>query len=106
MNLNKKAALLIRSLMGQLRISDHIVFHAEGNITSDRVLEALEGPHVGDREGDGAGGEAALAIAEEAFRAGWAALEDVQGVQVETPSKTVDEAWDAFEPAEAMKDPA
>lgn len=98
MNLNKKAAILIRSLMRDLRISDHIVFHGEGNITSDAVLEALEGPHVGDTEGDGAGGEAALAIAEEAFRAGCAAFEG------KSHWASIDDLWDAFEPSEAMKD--
>ena len=102
MNIRKKAAIMIRSLMRQLRISDHIISPIDEpgqSISSSKLLEALEGPSVGDGTPD-----AALFIAEEAFRAGWAALEDAQGVQVETPSKTVDEAWDAFEPSEMARD--
>jgi hypothetical protein len=92
------AALLIRCLMHELRISDHIVYadrslNSDGReVSSSRVLEQLDGAHVGDGSGD-----AALAIAEEAFRAGCAAFEG------KSHWASVDDLWDQFEPSEAMK---
>lgn len=47
MTTNEKAVILIKSLMQQLRTSDHTVFHPEGNIISDSVIAELE---AGDTE--------------------------------------------------------
>ena len=107
MNLNQRAALLVRSLMSDLGISGHIVFVRNGpNISSATVLEQLEGPHVGDTEGDGAGGEAALAIGEHAFRAGFAAAVEAWSKSTAPSSgwtDTVSGAWNAYDPPEDIK---
>lgn len=104
MTKDKQAAIMIRSLMAQLRIDDHIVFHGEGNIKSHEVLEWLERePRVGDGTGD-----AALAIAEHAFRAGMEAsqalLEKFGGPSGRISEEGVQHEWASYEPSEDIKD--
>lgn len=42
MTLEQQASLMIRSLMRALRVSEHIVFHGDGNIVSNVLLAQLE----------------------------------------------------------------
>lgn len=62
-----------------------------------------EGPKIGDGSGD-----AALFIAEEAFRAGYKAAADraraFHPQKIEDDSAHMNSAWDAFEPSEMAKD--
>ena len=97
MDLNKRSALLIRSLMRHLGVTDHIVFPQEGGaVSSEKVLEQLDGPHVGDGTPD-----AALAISEHAVRYGYA-----RGWQdaMRGEGSAQDRAWDEYDPPEHIKD--
>jgi hypothetical protein len=61
-------------------------------------LDKQEGPKVGDGTGD-----AAVAIGEHAFRAGWDACDEASGVQSERRSTTVERAWGEYDPPEHIK---
>jgi hypothetical protein len=58
--------------------------------------------HVGDTTGEGAGGEAAIAIAEHAFKAGWDAAVDLFGPDGPCLAEQ-EEAWSNYEPPEPIK---
>lgn len=71
--------------------------HSEGQFTLADLRALVEYAERSPRVGDGTG-DAALAIAEEAFRAGCAAYDG------KSHWASVDDLWDAFEPSDAMKD--
>lgn len=77
------------------------------SLTTSEWLEAgplLLGMVVAKLSEEG-GGEAALAIGEDAFRAGYKAGVDwSQGPYAEKPNNGVDEAWSAYEPPEDIKE--
>lgn len=102
MNLNEKAALVIRSLMRQMGLSDHIVFYAQGNVIAESVLEELDAPKVGDGTPD-----AALAIGEHAFRAGYDAAARVFAnaapIGHQNWEAGKDYSWGQYDPPEDIK---
>lgn len=103
MNLNEQAALVIRSLMRDLRVSDHIVTPRGGkSVSSASVLEQLEAPHVGDGTSD-----AALAIGEHAFRTGYKSAADraraFHPTRIEDDAAHMEQAWSDYDPPEDIK---
>lgn len=97
MNLHQRAALIIRSLTRQLRVSNHIVVVEGGpNVSTNGVLAELEAE---TKVGDGAG-DAALAIGEHAFLAGYD--RGYSAGQNGADSKP-HEAWSDYDPPEDIK---
>jgi hypothetical protein len=101
--LRQQAARMIRSLMRDMRISDYLVMVPEGETSSAKALcEQLEGLHVGDGSGD-----AALAIAEHAFKAGYdlAAQRAVDYAPTVVRDWTAhrEAAWSDYDPPEDIK---
>ncbi|HEY4542673.1 MAG TPA: hypothetical protein VIG66_09920 [Noviherbaspirillum sp.] len=105
MNLHQQSALMIRSLLAQMRggVTEHIVFpQGRPAISSEELLEMLEAPKVGDGMPD-----AALAIAEHAFRAGYrrcAVNFDEKYTDEDQAYHLENEAWDAYDPPEYIKE--
>ncbi len=105
MNLNQKAARVIRSLMRESHITEHLVFpHDAPSISAEHIIELLEAPKVGDGTID-----AALAIGEHAFRAGFVcALEAAKnegwaGAPTSILAVEVDKGWSSYDPPEDIK---
>lgn len=69
--------------------------------TSHHMRLSTDGPKIGDGTAD-----AALAIAQAAFEAGWEACLNNYGAVVEEPTNTIDRlaGWDSYEPSEDIKD--
>lgn len=104
LTLNEQAAKVIKSLMRELRVSDHLVMpNGAIAINANTVVERLEGAHIGDGTAD-----AALAIGEDAFRAGYEAA--AKRALAFYPTKLTDwqahleQAWSDYDPPEHIKD--
>jgi hypothetical protein len=100
--LRQQAALVIRSLLREGRFSDHIVTpKGESSIVASNVVADLESEATLNGLNDG---DAALAIGEHAFRAGFAAGQDAGGDAAGGRQfQTVDAAWSDYEPSEDVK---
>jgi hypothetical protein len=101
LTLRQRAAKVIRSLLTESRFSDHIINPGKGpeTIVASEVVTQLESETTLNGLNDG---DAALAIGEHAFRAGFQhAVRIAQNLQ--HPEQFEDVAWSEYEPSEDVK---
>jgi hypothetical protein len=99
LTLRQRAALMIRSLMRDLRVDTHVIIpQTEPAISSTSLLTELESEATLNGLNDG---DAALAIGEHAFRAGY---ERGYSAGFNDADPKPDEAWSDYVPSEDIKE--